>query len=134
MSLMIVSVPVDREASRAARSDADTSVSFALEPLQGPFVLLQERLEPLVATSVMILYHRSVSISNHRNTPTKIETHLQPLALLFGEHGIFHHLCLYRHASEALETEPDLAVELVLGLERSLSDTTMLAAACYDTP
>ena len=45
-----------------------------------------------------------------------MKAHLQPLALLLCEHGVLDHLSLDRHASEAFEAEPDVAVELVFGL------------------
>src|ERR1700722_19995460 len=52
--------------------------------------------------------------------PTKLQNKkkadLDPLLLFLREHILLHHLCMYRHARQTLEAEPDVAVEFAFGL------------------
>jgi hypothetical protein len=91
-------VPVDAPTSRAGGSDTKTTLGLTLEPPQGPLVVTQVGLESLVASAVVILH---------------------PLLLILVEHTVLDHLGLNGDAGKALETEPAIAVELVLGLNSS---------------
>ena len=53
------SIPVYRDATRAAVGDADTPIGFPLQPLESALVFTQEWFKFLQAPFVVVLSHRS---------------------------------------------------------------------------
>lgn len=51
--------PVYSEAAGAGACHADATIGLALEPLEGPLVVAEERRKPLVTAPVVILRDRS---------------------------------------------------------------------------
>ena len=89
------SIPLYVDAS-STRSQANTSFGLSLQPLQSPFVLLEERSNLVIAPLVMVL---------------------DPPFLFLGQHTFLHHPCLNRYACKPLETEPNIAVKLSSSLK-----------------
>ena len=88
-------IPVDGEAGCGV-GEADPALCLSPEPLERGLVVLEVRREGLVAALVVVL---------------------EPGLLLLGQHGLLDHARLDRHAGEALETEPDVPVELASRLQ-----------------
>ena len=123
------SFPVDAEADGADGLRADGARYFALEPLERALVVAEERLELVEAVLVVVLRGgRGGRVSARRAVQREREaeggggeerareTHLEPRLLLLREHALVDHARRDGDAGEALEAEPDRAIELALRL------------------
>ncbi|SRR6266571_4216090 len=79
--------PVDKDAARPSRCDADGTLRLATEPLERTLIVPEVVLEHIEARAVMLA---------------------QPVLLLLAEHVFEHHARLDRHARQPLKAEPAL--------------------------
>lgn len=95
LSLTCLLSPIDDNAARTSRCDADRTLRLAAEPLDSALVLPQETFERGEASPIVLA---------------------NPLFLFLAEHVLQHHTRLDGHARQPLEAQPALVWIGVLGL------------------
>jgi len=87
--------PIDDDAARTSRCDADRTLRLAAEPLESALVVPEETLEREEASAIVLAY---------------------PLFLFLAKHVLQHHARLDGHARKPLEAQPALVWIAVLGV------------------
>ena len=100
--------PIDNDAARSRRRDADRALRLAAQPFERTLVVLEEVLERMKAPAVVLA---------------------QPLLLLLGEHVFQHHARLDRHTRQPLEAVPAFVRVGVLGLHATYDEHGLYANA-----
>ena len=100
--------PIDDDAARSRRRDADRALRLAAQPFERTLVVLEEVLERIEAPAVVLA---------------------QPLLLLPAEHVFQHHARLYWHARQPLEAVPAFVRVGVLGLHATHDEHGLYANA-----